>query len=86
MRRRYVEAVALIDRKNISEEKMNELPEVKALHMINAIYKADMALKEMTPEERQEARDHKVRPELEKYFKFIESIGRTRSSTTSRRR
>lgn len=74
MRRRYVEAVALIDRKNISEEKMNELPEVKALHMINAIYKADMELKGMTPEERKEARNSKVRPETEKYFGFIESI------------
>lgn len=74
MRRRYADALSLIDKKNMTEEQITELSETKALIMIGNIYNADKELRDFSHEERKARRDIYVRPLVEEYFKFIEKI------------
>ena len=64
LRRRFAESLALMDTKNISDEQLDELIEVKALKLIGEIYDADEALKNLSPEERTERRNAEVRPSV----------------------
>lgn len=74
MRRRYADALSLIDKKDMSEEQISSLTETQALILIGKVYTADNALKNMTPEQRKAYRDICVRPLVEEYFQFVEAV------------
>lgn len=73
-RRRWVESLALINKSNLSEEQINNLTETKALRIIGEVYDVENALKHLTPEERRIRRGVEVRPIIERYFEFVESL------------
>ena len=73
-RRRYAEALALIDLKKIPAEKVEELPEIQVLKLIGDIYDADGALKELTVPERTKRRDSEVRPKVDAYFEYVNAL------------
>ena len=74
MRRRYANSLELIDTRGMTGEQIEALPEVKALRMIAGIYAADEALKDLSAQERTRRRGMEVRPLVEEYYEFIESI------------
>ena len=74
LRRRYAESLALMDNRDLPEEKLNELIEVKALKLIGEIYNADEALKILSPDDRMEMRDKKVRPWIKAFYDYIECL------------
>lgn len=84
MRRRYADSLALIDISNLSDEQLEELPEVKALRLIAEIYAADEALKTLSCEERAVLRQSTVRPLVEKYYEYIEGIDLSDSQIRNR--
>ncbi len=74
LRRRYADSLALIDKTGLSEEEIRQLPETQALLLIGKIYDADEALKNLSAEERGIQRETVVRPLVEEYYAFTESI------------
>ncbi|MCD8300670.1 MAG: IS66 family transposase [Clostridiales bacterium] len=74
MRRRYVTSLSLIDRSAMDEDAIAALPETKALVLIGKIYDADEPLKTLPAEERRTRREEEVRPLVEDYFQYIESL------------
>ncbi|MCD8301240.1 MAG: IS66 family transposase, partial [Clostridiales bacterium] len=74
LRRRFVQSLDLIDLSMLDEETKAELPEAKALHYIQDIYNANEPLKTLTAEERQARRDQDVRPLVEAFYNYIESL------------
>lgn len=74
LRRRFAEALNLISLKDMPEEAVNDLPETKALKLIGEIYDADEALKEASVKERAIRRNTEVRPLVDAFFTFVDSI------------
>ena len=70
-RRRFADALSIIDTKKLSEEAINELPEVKCLQLIGDIYKEDEKLKPLSADERKEQRASVVLPLVDKFFSHI---------------
>lgn len=77
MRRRFALSLALIDKSKLTEDEIMELPEIKALILIGKIYRADEALKNLSAEDRLEQRQAVVKPMVDAYFDFIESLDAT---------
>lgn len=73
-RRRYVEALAVLDTKGIPKEDLQKLPEARAIQLIAEIYQADEALKGLSAGKRQKRRDLEVRPKVEAFYEFLDSI------------
>lgn len=84
LRRRFAESLALMDTKNISDEQLDELVEVKALKLIGEIYDADEALKNLSPEERTVRRNTEVRPRVKAFYDYIESLDANDPSLSAR--
>lgn len=74
MRRRFFQSLLLIKKDDMTEEDLNELPEAKALSLISEIYDADEKLKALSAAERKEQRDLTVRPLVEAFYSYIDSI------------
>lgn len=79
-RRKYVESLAVINKKGLSQEQIGNLPESKALKMIGAIFTADARLKTLTAAERLKQRQKSVRPLVDEYFDFVHSFDLADSS------
>lgn len=75
-RRRFVTALLILRLKDSSmtRAQMEELPEGKALLLIDAIYEAETPLKELAPEERRERRNSEVRPKVKAFFEYLHSL------------
>ena len=73
-RRRYADSLSLINKAGLTDEQIAELPETKALLLIGKIYAADEPLKQLCNSERAEKRAEVVRPLVEEYYSYIESI------------
>ena len=73
-RRRFADALALIDRSGMTGEQIEALPEMKALVLLGRIFDADGALKDLSEEERLRRRREEVRPIVEEYYEYIEGI------------
>lgn len=73
-RRRFVQAILVLGRKQTDEKIYSELPEVKARMLIDEIYEADTPLKDLSAEERQEKRNSTVRPKVDAFFEYIHSL------------
>ena len=74
LRRRFAQALALIDTSSMTRDAIEELPEVKALSMIGRIYKTDEALKKLSADERTKRRQEEVRPLVDEFYEFIEGF------------
>ena len=68
-RRDYADALKAL--KGDAKERAHETVVHKALAQIAAIYKAEEALKELTPEERYDRRQREVKPLVEAYFAWV---------------
>lgn len=73
-RRRWAEAATLLPKDVLQSEKKDELPELKALCLIGTIYNEEKKLKEMTAEERHEARKTTTAPAVDAYFEYIKNL------------
>ena len=74
VRRRFHYAATLISIKGMSEEMLRELPEFKALALIDDIYEADLPLKKCTPEERLRIRQGEVKEKVDAFFGYIRTL------------
>ncbi len=74
LRRRFAKAFFLLNTQNLTPEVMDTLPEVKALKMIGDIYRADESLKHLSAEARQKRRQSEVRPLVESFYDYVESV------------
>lgn len=84
MRRRFVDALTLIDRFGMDENEVAELPAAKALTIIGQIYDADEPLKSLTAEERKLEREKNVKPLVEKFYNYIEGMNTEEPSMSAR--
>lgn len=73
-RRRWANSLALISKKKLGREQIDNLPESKALKLIGAIYDADNRLKTLTIAERYKQRQKVVLPLVNAYFEFVHSF------------
>ncbi len=73
-RRRFVVALSTINTKDLSEEAINGLPEMKGIILSNEIFEHDHPLKYLPPEERLRLRQETVKPSVVKYFEFVNSF------------
>ena len=75
-RRRFVTALLVlrIKNRNMTKSQMEELPECRALHLIDAIYEAETPLKELDPKERRVRRNSEVRPKVDAFFEYLHSL------------
>ena len=73
-RRRFHYAAALVNIKGISPETLLELPEFKALALIDEINDADVPLKACPSDERLRVRQDTVREKADAFFNYIRSL------------
>lgn len=85
-RRRFVTALLVLRLKNSSmtREQMEELPECKAIHLIDAIYESETPLKKLDPKIRHERRDSEVRPKVDAFFEYLKSLDVDNSAFSDR--
>ncbi len=73
-RRRWVYALEVIHPDKYTDEQLMELPEVKALLLIQEVFRKDTPLKILSAQERKEKRDTEVRPAMKAYLDFVHSL------------
>ena len=73
-RRRFVEAILILNLKGMTDEQILALPEAKAILLIREIYLAEGQLKDLSPEERLMRRKEEVLPKVNAFFEFIRGI------------
>ena len=73
-RRRFVEALLVLNLKGLTDEQIRNLPEAQAILLIREIYLAEDTLKEPSPDERLKCRRKEVLPKVNVFFDFIRSI------------
>lgn len=83
LRRRFVRAFLVIDKKGLTIEQLEETVEGKVIKMIGEIYRAENPLKKLTPEERLEGRKTKVKPLVEDLFKTLHETDVTNPAYSS---
>ena len=70
-RRYFALSLFVKDLKNMSEDEIMQLPEVKVLMLIRAVYHEEMKLRNMTADDRLAARKEFVAPKVEALFVYI---------------
>jgi transposase len=73
-RRRYVNALSVIPKKNLTKDDFRKLPEVQGIDLIKDIYHADEPLKEKSCEERLKMRQALVKEKVDAYFDFVNNF------------
>ena len=73
-RRRFVEALLILNLKGLADEQIRNLPETRAILLIREIYLAEGQLKDLSPEERLERRKTEVLPKVNAFFEFVSGI------------
>lgn len=73
-RRRWVYALEVLHPDKYNDEQLMELTEVKALLLIQEVFRKDTPLKSLSAEERKEKRDEEVRPAMNAYLDFVHSL------------
>lgn len=85
-RRRWVYALEVIRPDKYTDEQLMELPEVKALLLIQDVYLKDTPLKQLPCEERLRRRGTEVRPAMEAYLDFVHSLNSDDASLSEKTR
>lgn len=75
-RRRFVDALSVLSPRGLTEEQLQQLPEVNGITLIGEIYHEDESLKALSADERQKKRQTDVRGKVDAYFDFINSFAR----------
>lgn len=75
-RRRFAEALEIIDLRKLSRKQIDALPEYKALILLGKIYKAEGELKNLTAKDRLDRRQTDVKPLMDEFYSLIESFDR----------
>lgn len=73
-RRRFVEALLILNLKGLADEQIRNLPETRAILLIREIYLAEGQLKDLSPKERLERRKAEVLPKVNAFFDFVSGI------------
>ena len=73
-RRRYVEALLVLNLKGLTDEQILSLPEARAILLIRDIYVAEGQLKGLDPAERLRRRKEEVLPKVNAFFTFVHSL------------
>lgn len=73
-RRKFYYAAMLVKVKGKPQEELNELPEFKALILIDAINDADLLLKYVSPEERLKGRQSVVLGKADAFFDYLRTL------------
>ena len=73
-RRRFVEALNILDIKGMSEEEISQLPEMQAIDLIGKIYEADEKMKGHSTEERLETRRSDACRATDDFYEFVEGF------------
>ena len=74
VRRRYAEALEIIRLNKLKKEQIDALPEKQALVLIGKIYNIEGELKSLSAEERLSRRQAEVKPIVDEFYQFIESL------------
>ena len=83
-RRRFVDALALVNTDGMDPGIIYDLPEMKAVILINRVYEADEPLKHRPTEERLALRQKIVRPLWEEFTGFIHEFDLTDPSLSEK--
>lgn len=73
-RRRIVYAFLSLNLNGMSMDAIKELPEYKALELVDAIYEVETPLKSLDEAERLEKRNSDVRPRVNAFFEYLRSL------------
>ena len=73
-RRKFHDAAMLINVKGVSMETLRDLPEFKALALLDEINDAEQPLKKLTPEERLRIRQETVKEKVDAFFEYISTL------------
>ena len=74
VRRRYAEALEIIRLNKLKKEQIDALPEKQALVLIGKIYNIEGELKSLSAEDRLSRRQAEVKPIVDEFYQFIESL------------
>lgn len=74
VRRYFVDALSVLNTKNLSEEQIMECPEAKAMLLIGEIYQAENLLGTLTAEERYARRQKEVKERYDAFIDFVKSL------------
>ena len=85
-RRRFHYAAMLIRVNGMTPETFCELPEIKALNLIDAVNEADKPLKKLPPEERLRIRQTVVRSKVDAFFDYIKTLDKDDPSYSEKMR
>lgn len=73
-RRRFAEAMEIIDIRTLSKKEIDVLPEYRALTLLGKIYHAEAELKSLDAKERLKRRQSDVKPLVDDFYTLIESF------------
>lgn len=73
-RRRIAEALSLLHLKDMPKKELDQLPEVRAIRMIAAVYREENKLRALSADERKRLRDEKVRGLVDRFYKYMEKL------------
>ena len=85
-RRRFHYAAMLVSIKGKTPEMFRELPEIKALSLLDAVNAAEKPLKKLPPEQRLQKRRDVVREKVDAYFDFIKTLDKDDPSYSEKMR
>ena len=74
VRRRFVDALAVLDVSKMDKDARASLPEVRAIDLLRELYIADEPLKVLTAEERKEKREEVVAGKVDAFFDFVNGL------------
>lgn len=86
VRRRFHYAAMLVRIKGMTPEAFRELPEIKALSLIDEINDAETPLKDLPAQERLQIRQSVVREKVDAFFEFIKSLDKGEPSYSEKLR
>ena len=86
LRRRFAKSLSLIDTKKLVYETVEALPETKALKLIGDIYDEDEPLKNLSADKRKDIREEKVRPLMNNFYDYLDSLDVTDPLTSDQLR
>ena len=73
-RRKFVEALAVLNTKGLTDEQILSLPETQGILLAGEIYDADEPLKALNAQERHEKRQNDVKGKVDNFFDFVHSF------------
>ena len=73
-RRKFVEALAVLNTKGLTDEQILSLPETRGILLSGEIYDADEPLKTLSASERLEKRQTDVKEKVDDFFNFVHSF------------